>query len=160
MLSSSSKTSCSALKSLLKLMIYVLEIYHLLRYSYKKLRYIYNYYYSKCHPFHFIHPFNFKEVICLRKLFILILIITILFSFYTVSFANNLEKLDSTGNNILKIFRRIAYWVILIKAIQEVMKCAMSGDTHSLGGIIMKYILMYGALFMLPWLLRLVEGVF
>jgi hypothetical protein len=88
------------------------------------------------------------------------IIMSILFSFYTVSFAGNLDKLDSAGNRILSIFRRIAYWVILIKAIQDIMKAAMSGDTHSLGGIITKYLLMYGALFMIPWLLRLVEGVF
>lgn len=95
-----------------------------------------------------------------KKIFILIIIITIILIFYSTSFAANLDKLDSTGNRILTIFRRIAYWVILIKAIQDVMKCAMSGDTRSIGGIITKYILMYGALFMLPWLLKLVEEVF
>lgn len=95
-----------------------------------------------------------------KKIFILLIIMTIILVFYSTSFAANLDKIDSTGMRLLIIFRRIAYWIILIKAIQEIMRSAMSGDTRSLGGIITKYVLMYGALFMVPWLLKLVEEVF
>lgn len=88
-----------------------------------------------------------------------IIMFIIIFS-YTSAYGESLDKIDLAGNKILKIFRRIGYWVILVKAIQDIIKCAMSGDTRSLGSIVVKYILIYGALFFLPWILRLVEGIF
>ncbi len=81
--------------------------------------------------------------------------------FYTsVCFADGLDKIDQAGNRILAIFRRIGFWLILIKCIQELTQCALSGNSKNIGGIIMKYIIIYGAFFFVPWALRLVEGIF
>lgn len=97
----------------------------------------------------------------MNKKVIFIFIITILIVFYTsICFASDLSKIDSAGNKILVIFRRIGFWIILIKCIQELIKCAMSGATNNIGGIITKYIIIYGAFFFVPWALRLVEGIF
>lgn len=97
----------------------------------------------------------------MKKKIILIVIMSIMFIFYTsICFANGLDKIDRAGNQILIIFRRIGFWLILIKAIQELIRCALSGNSKEIGGIIMKYILIYGAFFFMPWVLRLVEGIF
>lgn len=97
----------------------------------------------------------------MNKKVIFIFIMTVLLLFYTsICFANGLEKIDSAGNKILTIFRRIGFWLILIKCIQELIQCAMSGATKNVSGIVMKYILIYGAFFFVPWALRLVEGIF
>lgn len=97
----------------------------------------------------------------MRKKIVLIVIMTTLFVFYTsISLANGLDKVDRAGNQILNIFRRIGFWIILIKAIQELVQCALSGGNKNIGGIIVKYIIIYGAFFFMPWALRLVEGIF
>lgn len=93
--------------------------------------------------------------------FLLIVIVSIILIFYTsFSFAGDLTKIDNAGNKILTIFRRIGFWIILIKCIQELVTCAMNGATKNIGGIITKYIMIYGAFFFVPWALRLVEGIF
>lgn len=92
---------------------------------------------------------------------ILIIMITMLLIFYTsISFAGGLDKVDKAGNQILTIFRRIGFWIILIKAIQELVRCALNGASKDISGIIIKYIIIYGAFFFMPWALRLVEGIF
>lgn len=91
---------------------------------------------------------------------IIIIVVQVAISVVTVFAADDLSKLDAGGQKILVIVRRIGYWIILIKCIADLVKAGMSGDTHSIGRIIMTYILIYGALFFVPWALRLVEGVF
>lgn len=93
----------------------------------------------------------------------LIIIVSIILIFYSsICFAGdlNLDKLDIVGNRMLKIVWRVGYWMIVIKAIIDVIKSITQGGTKDIGGIVMKYVLMYLALFAIPWLLRLVEGVF
>jgi hypothetical protein len=90
---------------------------------------------------------------CLIALFIILLPI------YAFA-ADEMGKLDTGGARILTIVRRIGYWIILIKGITEVVKAGLHGDKHAIGNIIMNYLLIYAALFFLPWALRLVEGIF
>lgn len=97
----------------------------------------------------------------MKKKIIFVIIIAMLLIFYTsICFANDLSKVDDAGNKILTIFRRIGFWLILIKCIQELIQCAMNGATKNIGGIVTKYILIYGAFYFVPWALRLVEGIF
>lgn len=74
--------------------------------------------------------------------------------------ADQLTKLDQGGMRILTIVRRIGYWIILIKCIGDLIKSAAHGDMHAVGKIVMTYVLIYGALFFVPWALRLTEGIF
>lgn len=79
----------------------------------------------------------------------------------TIAFADaDLTRLDEGGMKILAIVRAIGYWIILIKCIMELVKAAMEGDSNAIGKIIMTYVMIYGALFFVPWALRLVEGIF
>lgn len=97
----------------------------------------------------------------MKKKIVFVIIIALLLIFYTsVCFASDLSKIDTAGNKILTIFRRIGFWLILIKCIQELIQCAMNGATKNIGGIVVKYILIYGAFYFVPWALRLVEGIF
>ncbi|HYF75466.1 MAG TPA: hypothetical protein VD757_02660 [Candidatus Nitrosocosmicus sp.] len=99
----------------------------------------------------------------MKKKILLVLTITaviVIASGIPVYAQDQLAKLDAGGNRILIIVRRIGYWIILIKAIGDVIKAGLNGDKHAMGQIIMTYLLIYGALFFLPWALKLVEGIF
>lgn len=98
----------------------------------------------------------------MSKRVLLIIIVSILLIFYSSTcFANKgLDNIDRVGNQILNMFRRIGFWLILIKCIQELVNCAMSGGGKNVGGIIAKYVMIYGAFFLVPILLRMVEGIF
>ena len=74
--------------------------------------------------------------------------------------AQDLARIDEGGQRILEIVRRIGYWLILLKCLSELIKAGLEGDTKSLGKIVMTYVLIYGALFFVPYALRLVEGIF
>ena len=78
----------------------------------------------------------------MSKRILLIIIVSILLVFYSsICFANKgLDNIDRVGNQILNMFRRIGFWLILIKCIQELVNCAMSGGGKNVGGIIAKYV--------------------
>ena len=98
-----------------------------------------------------------------KKLFFILIIIGFLLLFTIPCFAAGdvqLDKIDAGGNRILTIMRRIGYWIILIKAITDLIKAGIDGNKHKMGEIVFTYILIYGALFFIPWALRLVEGIF
>ena len=81
-------------------------------------------------------------------------------SYSSICHAFGLNNLDSAGYKILHIVRKVGYWIIVIQATKDVIKSAMRGATSDIGGIVLKYVLMYGALYAVPWALKLVEGVF
>lgn len=98
---------------------------------------------------------NIKENIKLA-----IIVSTLALSYSSICHATGLDNLDSAGYKILHIVRKVGYWIIVIQATKEVIKSAMRGATSDIGGIVLKYVLMYGALYAVPWALKLVEGVF
>jgi hypothetical protein len=71
-----------------------------------------------------------------------------------------LDKVDTAGGVILSVMRRIGYWVLLVMCILEVLKCVANGDTKEIGKIIMKYLLAFMVLFLIPWAFDLVIGIF
>ena len=99
-----------------------------------------------------------------KKIVITLIIITTIMLCWTLTiFAGTeaqLAKVDAGGNKILTIIRRIGYWLILVKAITDVVKAGLAGDKDAIGKIVFTYVLIYGALFFIPWALRLVEGIF
>lgn len=97
--------------------------------------------------------------IFLSKHWLSICIITTILCFNSVS-AGNLDKLDVKGNEILIIIRRLAYWIILIIASKEVIKNMTNHDLKGIGNTILKYVIVYGSLWFIPWILKSVEGLF
>ena len=93
-----------------------------------------------------------------KKVLVVLIILVVLLP--TFAYASDLSKLDEGGAKILNIVQRIGYWIILIRCVADLIKAGVNGDTHSMGRIIMLNIILYGALFFVPWALKLVEGLF
>lgn len=69
-------------------------------------------------------------------------------------------KIGIAGNTILGICREIGYWACLIMCILEIVKSLMQGDSKSISKIISKYVLGFGALYLMPWLFDLIKSIF
>lgn len=80
----------------------------------------------------------------------------------TYAFAVDLGAIDKLGNTFLDIIRRVGYWIALISALTEIIKTSMRGgnNTAEVGKIIMKYLLIYASLYLMPYLFDLVKGAF
>ncbi|MBZ9688399.1 hypothetical protein G9F72_018885 [Clostridium estertheticum] len=78
----------------------------------------------------------------------------------TLAVVNPLDKVNKAGNMMLGISRTIGYWLILIVCICEIIKSLMAGDTKSISKIIMKNLLAFASLYLFPWLMDLVKGIF
>lgn len=80
----------------------------------------------------------------------------------TYAFAVDLGAIDVLGNTFLGIIRRVGYWIALISALTEIIKTSMRGgnNTAEIGKIIMKYLLIYASLYLMPYLFDLVKGAF
>lgn len=76
--------------------------------------------------------------------------------------AADLGAIDKLGNTFLDIVRRVGYWIALICALVEIIRTSMRGGNNSseIGKIIMKYLLIYASLYLMPYLFDLVKGAF
>lgn len=72
----------------------------------------------------------------------------------------DLSKLDAVGGELLHTGQSVGYWVVVIVSVFQIIKAAASGDKHKVGEILLMGILVYGALFIVPYALDLVSGVF
>lgn len=79
---------------------------------------------------------------------------------YYINQENALEGVNKAGNNALNLFRGIAYWIIVIRGMLDLVTIALNGDTKQISKILMKYLAVYASLFALPYLLRLIETLF
>lgn len=77
-----------------------------------------------------------------------------------VSAAADFGKIDTVGNTILGIVRKIGYWCCIIGCIIDIIKALMQGDTKSIAKIMFKYGLAYAALYIFPWILDLIKSIF
>lgn len=70
----------------------------------------------------------------------------------SIVFADSgLEEIDLLGMTFLTIIRRIGYWVAILFAIIELIKCVREGgDKQDIMSIAMKYIVIYSVLFLIP----------
>lgn len=70
----------------------------------------------------------------------------------SIVFADSgLEEIDVLGMTFLTIIRRIGYWVAILFAIIELIKCVREGgDKQDIMSIAMKYIVIYSVLFLIP----------
>ena len=73
---------------------------------------------------------------------------------------NTLDKLDSTCESALAVGQRIGYWVCVFMCIYEIVRKIKDGDTNAILGIIVKYAIAYGSIFLIRIVLDLVGGIF
>lgn len=93
-----------------------------------------------------------------------ILIVCFLIVFYTVpAFAMDVEKtrakIDAQVINLVKV---LGYAIILVLALKEIIQKAQQNDFQAVGSVVVKYLLIYGALIGMPtafkWIETFIEG--
>jgi len=94
----------------------------------------------------------------MRKIFLILFIIIYNYSNSYAGF--DMGKLDTAGNNFLYMAQSIGYWIVTIKCVLDIMKCALNKDKGAVGDTIVTYSLIYGAMFFVPFILNLIKGVF
>jgi ubiquinone biosynthesis protein Coq4 len=99
-----------------------------------------------------------------RKILSVLVVILVLVILSIYCYAANGEidtgKIDSLGMSILKVCQKIAYWALLIKCFMDIFHTMKLHDVKKVGEIILNYMIIYAALFMLPWCFALIEGAF
>lgn len=80
----------------------------------------------------------------------------------TAVYALDLSRIDVLGNTFLSIVRKASYWIVLVVSLTEICKAAIKGGNSNseIVKIIVKYLLIYASLFLMPWLFDLVEEAF
>lgn len=71
-----------------------------------------------------------------------------------------MAKVDTAGGIILKIVRKVGYWICIIMCIVEIFRCMANGDLKSIGRIIAKYALAYGTTYLITWLFDIIANCF
>lgn len=74
--------------------------------------------------------------------------------------AEAVGRIDSAGNMFLGIVQSIGYWLCLIGCIMEILKSVMNGSSKDVGKIMMKYLLIFAALYLMPFAFNLIKDIF
>ena len=69
-------------------------------------------------------------------------------------------KIDSAGIMFLGLAQSIGYYLCLIGCIVEILKSVMNGTSKDAGKIMMKYILYFAALYLMPFAFDMIKNVF
>lgn len=73
---------------------------------------------------------------------------------------NGVKGIDPLGFKLLGIFRSFAYWICIIMCIVEICKSLLQGDSKSIGKIVVKYVLAFAAIYLVPWLFDVIRDSF
>ena len=68
-------------------------------------------------------------------------------------------KIDNAGLMFFGIIQSIGYWLCLIGCIMEILKSVMNGSSKEVGKLMMKYILIFAALYLMPFAFNLIREV-
>ena len=69
-------------------------------------------------------------------------------------------RIDNAGLMFFGIIQSIGYWLCLIGCIMEILKSVMNGSSKEVGKLMMKYILIFAALYLMPFAFNLIREVF
>lgn len=70
--------------------------------------------------------------------------------------ANTLDKIDRTCEDALKVAQRIGYWVCIFMCLYEIIRKVKDGDINAVWGIIVKYSMAYGSVFLVRLVLDMI----
>lgn len=70
------------------------------------------------------------------------------------------SKINSAGYMILSVAQSIGYWLCLVGCIIEILKSVMNGTSKDAGKIMMKYILYFAALYLMPFAFDMIRDIF
>ena len=70
-----------------------------------------------------------------------------------------IDRLDTLGNQLLKLTRTIGYWVVLLITSKECIAQAVNGDKKGIGGAVTKGVIIMAVLYFLPELFSMMESI-
>ncbi|WP_194190355.1 hypothetical protein [Clostridium chrysemydis] len=74
----------------------------------------------------------------------------------------NTSGIDKLGNTFLVLLQKGGYWICLVMGIKDIISQLMKGgdNINDVGKVIVKYVLAFGSLYMLPYLFDLASECF
>lgn len=69
-------------------------------------------------------------------------------------------KINTAGNMFLSVFQTLGYWLCLIGCIMEILKGIMNGSSKDIGKVMLKYLLIFAALYLMPFAFDLIREIF
>lgn len=96
----------------------------------------------------------------LRKMTVFTLASLNYISVVSADTSDAVAKINNAGNTFLSIFQTIGYWLCLIGCIMEVLKSVMNGSSKDVGKIMLKYLLIFASIYLMPWAFNLIKDIF
>lgn len=87
-------------------------------------------------------------------------IISKCFTISPVCLTTTTDKIDSLGYNFLTIAHKAGFWIILIAGITQILRAVNEHDRKKIVETILTYSLMYGALYLLPEAMKMIDSIF
>jgi len=72
----------------------------------------------------------------------------------------NGKGIDVLGNKLLGLFQYYGHWVLLIMCVLECIKSGVNGDSKKILSIVVKFLLIYASLFLVPQLFDIITTSF
>ena len=80
-------------------------------------------------------------------------------SAYMADVDNAIERLDTLGNQLLKLARTVGYWTVLLITSKDCIAQAVNGDRKGVGGAVIKGIMIMAVMYFLPELFSMMESI-
>jgi multisubunit Na+/H+ antiporter MnhF subunit len=74
--------------------------------------------------------------------------------------ASAADKMNSAGSQLLTLLQVVAYWVVIIKCVIDVIKSANAGDRKSVLNILMTNVMLFATVYICPWIFDLIKDIF
>jgi len=70
------------------------------------------------------------------------------------------KGIDNLGGTLLNLIRGWGYWILLIMCLVETIRAGAGGDSKKILSIIMKYLLVFAAMYLVPSLFNAIKDSF
>jgi hypothetical protein len=70
------------------------------------------------------------------------------------------KGIDALGITLITLIRQWAYWILIIMCIIEIIRAGAGGDSKKILGIVMKYLLIFASMYLVPTLFDAVKNSF
>lgn len=69
-------------------------------------------------------------------------------------------RIDIGGTMILSMIQKIGFWVCIVMCAIEILKCLFNGDNRDIMRIVIKYLMAFASLYVLPMFFDFIVGIF
>lgn len=70
------------------------------------------------------------------------------------------KGIDPLGWKLLGLIRQYAYWILLLYCIVEIIRAGLNGDSKKTFPILMKYLIIFASMYLVPELFDAIKGSF